>query len=65
MSAQAHLFPRVRQELRRSLNRYVEVDVIEAIDQYVVPAGLGVLAGPLGALTLAANALPGDMSRSR
>ena len=57
MSAQPHLFGRVREELQRSLNRYVEVDVIlQHIEEYVVPPGLGALAGPLGALALAASA---------
>jgi fructokinase len=57
MSSQPHLFARVRQEVQRSLNRYVEIDAVtEHIDEYIVPPGLGVLAGPLGALTLAANA---------
>lgn len=57
MASQAHLFGRVRQELQRSLNRYVEADqVTRNIEQYVIPPGLGALAGPLGALTLAANA---------
>ena len=56
MSSQPHLFPRVRQELQRSLNGYVEVDeVMRGIDRYVVPPGLGTQAGPLGALALAAN----------
>ena len=58
MSAQPHLFARTRQELLRSLNGYVEVDAItQGIDEYVVPPALGALAGPLGALTLAANAI--------
>jgi fructokinase len=57
MSAQTHLFERIRTELKRSLNGYVrapEVDV--GLDQFVVPPGLGTMAGPLGALALAANA---------
>ena len=58
MSSQAHLFPRIRQELQDSLNGYVEVDeVMNGIDRYVVPPGLGTQAGPLGALALAANAV--------
>lgn len=57
MSAQPHLFARVRDELQRSLNRYIEVaEVLENLAQYVVPPGLGALAGPLGALALASNA---------
>lgn len=57
IASQAHLFGRVRQELQRSLNGYVEIEqVTRNIEQYVVPPGLGVLAGPLGALALAASA---------
>ncbi len=54
---QAHLFERIQQELQRSLNRYVEAPELEqGIAQYVVPPGLGAMAGPLGALALAADA---------
>ncbi len=57
MSAQSHLFERIRQELRRSLAGYVEVPEVDAeLDKYVVPPGLGTMAGPLGALALAADA---------
>lgn len=57
MSAQAHLFERLRQELKRSLNSYVfapELD--QGLAQFIVPPGLGTMAGPLGALALAADA---------
>jgi len=54
---QTHLFERIQQELKRSLNRYVEVPELEqGIGLYVVPPGLGTMAGPLGALALAADA---------
>jgi fructokinase len=57
MSAQAHLFERIRDELKRSLNRYVEGTELESgLGQYLVPPGLGTMAGPLGALALAADA---------
>jgi len=56
MSAQAHLFERIQQELRRSLNRYVAAPELEqGLAQFVVPPGLGAMAGPLGALALAAD----------
>ena len=59
MSAQLHLFERVRKELQRSLNRYVDIEEVgAAIASYVVPPGLGALAGPLGALALAADSIP-------
>jgi fructokinase len=57
MSGQPHLFERIQQELERSLNRYVEASQLEqGLPQYVVPPGLGTMAGPLGALALAADA---------
>jgi fructokinase len=60
--AQRHLFERIQQELKRSLNGYVEApELAQGISQYVVPPGLGAMAGPLGALALAAEAgLPGS-----
>jgi fructokinase len=57
MSAQSHLFERIQQEVRRSLNGYVQAPEIEtALPQFIVPPGLGTMAGPLGALALAADA---------
>lgn len=57
MGAQPHLFERIREELRRSLNRYVEGTQLESgLGQYIVPPGLGDMSGPLGALALAADA---------
>jgi fructokinase len=59
--AQTHLFARIRQELKRSLNGYVQAAELEqGLGQYVVAPGLGEMAGPLGALALAADAeIPG------
>jgi fructokinase len=60
MSGQAHLFERIRQELKRSLNGYVEAPELQhGLAQFIVPPGLGTMAGPLGALALAADADPG------
>ena len=57
LSAQTHLFERIQQELKRSLNGYVETPELEqGIAQYIVPPGLGAMAGPLGALALAVDA---------
>jgi len=57
MSAQAHLFERIRQELKRSLNGYVEAPQLEqGLPQFIAPPGLGTMAGPLGALALALDA---------
>ena len=55
--AQSHLFERIRQELKRSLNGYVQAPELEqGLAQFIVPPGLGTMAGPLGALALAADA---------
>jgi len=57
MNGQAHLFERIQQELQRSLNQYVEApEIRQDIARYLVPPGLGAMAGPLGALALAADA---------
>src|SRR6185295_534727 len=56
MSAQTHLFERIQQELKRSLAGYVDAPEVDAaLAQYLVPPGLGTMAGPLGALALAAD----------
>jgi fructokinase len=60
MNAQAHLFARVRRNLQQSLNGYIQIDEVgTGIDDYVVPPGLGSSSGPMGALTLAADAFAG------
>jgi fructokinase len=51
---QAHLFPLVRRKTRELLNGYVQSpEIIERIDGYIVPPGLGNRAGVLGAIALA------------
>lgn len=50
---QRQLFPLIREEVRRSLNGYVNASaILEEIDQYIVPPGLGDNAGLCGALAL-------------
>jgi fructokinase len=57
MAGQSHLFERIQLELKRSLNGYVEApEVAEDVARFIVPPGLGTMAGPLGALALAADA---------
>jgi fructokinase len=57
INARPHLFERVREDLRLSLNGYIEGDEVDrGLVNYVVPPGLGTLAGPMGALALAADA---------
>lgn len=56
--AQAQLFPLVRAETLRLLNGYVQSPaILQRIDEYIVPPGLGGRAGVLGALALAENSL--------
>ena len=51
---QQHLFPMVRGKVKDSLNGYVQSPaILENIDTYIVPPGLGNRAGVLGALALA------------
>jgi fructokinase len=57
MTGQPHLFARIQQELQRSLNGYVEAPQLgPGLPQFIIPPGLGAMAGPLGALALAADA---------
>lgn len=54
------LLVQLRRRLVASLNGYLALDELAAgIDDYIVAPGLGTLAGPLGALALAADALAG------
>ena len=51
---QEQLFPMVRRETARLLNGYVQTPMIlEKMDTYIVPPGLGNRAGMLGCIALA------------
>jgi len=51
---QAHLFPLIRQEVVSVLNGYIRAaEILEAIDAYIVPPGLGNRSGRLGAIAMA------------
>jgi fructokinase len=51
------LLGRVRCLLEESLNGYLDLEQLTGgLERYIVPPGLGALAGPLGALALAADA---------
>lgn len=53
---QRELFPRVRQKVQDLLNGYVQSpEILERIDRYILPPGLGNRAGVLGAIALAAD----------
>ncbi len=61
ISAQPQLFPIIRRELQASLAGYVSSHELERVEDYVVPPGLGTLAGPLGPIALAASVAPEAM----
>lgn len=51
---QRHLFDLIRKETAAILNRYIQMpQVLENLDEYIVPPGLGDRSGVLGALALA------------
>jgi fructokinase len=55
---QAHLFPLVRRKTQTLLNGYVQApQILDDIDAYIVPPGLGSQAGMLGAIVLAEQAI--------
>lgn len=55
---QLHLFPRIRKRTLELLNGYVaHPAILENIDDYIVPPGLGDNAGAVGSLLLAVQAL--------
>jgi len=57
LQARPQLLERVRRLLVESLNGYLDLqELTGGLDRYVVPPGLGALAGPLGALAIAADA---------
>jgi fructokinase len=54
---QRHLLPRVRQQLKALLNGYIQApEMLDDMDEYVVPPALGSRSGVIGALVLAAQA---------
>lgn len=51
---QSQLFPLIRQKVKLSINGYVQSPaILQAIDTYIVPPGLGTRSGVLGALAMA------------
>jgi fructokinase len=51
---QAHLFPSIRGKVQQLLNGYLKAPaILERIDEYIVPPGLGHRAGVKGAIALA------------
>jgi fructokinase len=55
---QSHLFPLVRRKTLELLNGYVQSpEILERVDEYIVPPGLGNRAGVLGAIALAQQQL--------
>ena len=65
MMLQAHLFPRIRQKVRERLAEYVQArEILEDIDNYIVPPKLGNQAGILGGIALAEQTLNETSARS-
>ena len=56
----AHLLPRLRDAMTRSLSGYSMLPEVAQAETYVVAAGLGNRAGPLGAILLGAQAFTGS-----
>ena len=57
IEARPAILEQVRRELLSSLNGYLDLQALAGpVDRYVISPGLGSLAGPLGALALAADA---------
>lgn len=55
---QHHLFPLIHDRVRALLNGYIQApQILERIDEYIVPPALGDRAGVLGAIALAEQAL--------
>ncbi|MGL4642231.1 MAG: ROK family protein [Cetobacterium sp.] len=53
---QMQLFPLIRKNVKELLNNYVQTkEILEDIDNYIVPPGLGDNAGLLGSIALALN----------
>ncbi len=57
-TARPELRARIRRQLVASINGYLDLDKLtNGVEHYVAAPGLGALAGPLGALALAADAI--------
>ncbi len=51
---QRHLFPLIRREVQELLNGYIQAqEILERVEEYIVPPALGRRAGVLGAIALA------------
>ncbi len=62
---QTHLFPKIREQVKNHLNAYLNTpEILEHIDAYIVPPGLGNRSGVLGAIALAADALKAQSTTS-
>jgi fructokinase len=54
---QAHLFPKIHEKVQTLLNGYIQrPEIVDTIEDYIVPPELGSRAGVLGALALAQDA---------
>ena len=63
---QEHLFPIIREEVQNILNGYIQSPaILEDIDSYIVPPGLGNRSGVLGAIALAHQTASEGTARSQ
>ena len=63
---QRQIFPLLRRRVQELLNGYLPApQIVEKIDEYVVPPGLGERAGVLGAFVLAQQAAQGPSSQAQ
>jgi len=66
VAGRPELLDRVRHRLLCSINGYIDVEAMTGgVDRYVIAPGLGVSAGPLGALALAADAAESVMHTNK
>jgi fructokinase len=64
INGRPELLIQIRRKVTESLNGYLALDELaRGLDQFIAPPGLGALAGPLGALALAADAYASSAAR--
>jgi len=63
---QPHIFPKLRKRVLELLAGYVQsANILEKIDEFIVPPGLGKYSGVLGAIALAEELSSGPSGNRR